>query len=112
MVMQFPSDRSLDKAPASRCELPSVAASNVVDPDVPDEVSSAASSSLWGTFVVLVEDDQGAREALEEQLKAWGVQFCSGITGDDVLPKLLSMEQRVDAILADLRLPGRLDGIA
>jgi signal transduction histidine kinase/CheY-like chemotaxis protein len=68
--------------------------------------------SLKGMHVLLIEDDQGAREALEAQLDAWGVSYCSGPSSDDVLTAVLTADRNVDMILADLRLPGELDGIS
>jgi DNA-binding response OmpR family regulator len=62
--------------------------------------------------VVLIEDDEAARDALETQLDAWGVSFLSGSEIDAVLPECLASGSTVDMILADLRLPGKLDGIA
>ena len=68
--------------------------------------------ALRGMHVLLIEDDQAAREALEAQLEAWGVSFLSGAEVGAVLPECLASGRVIDMILADLRLPGKLDGIA
>jgi CheY-like chemotaxis protein len=81
-------------------------------PTLVSDAGALPMSRIQGMHVVLVEDDQGAREALEAQLESWGVCYYSGATSDAVLPAVLTKERRIEAILADLRLPGRLDGIA
>jgi CheY-like chemotaxis protein len=71
---------------------------------------SSDSVQLGEGFVVLVEDDQQAREALEAQLNAWGLEFSSAGSLDEIL-SCLKQNRRVDAIIADYRLPGKGDGI-
>src|SRR5690606_32926253 len=68
------------------------------------------SIQLGEGFVLLVEDDQQARRALEAQLNAWGLEFSSAGSLDEILC-CLRQDKRVDAIIADYRLPGRRDGI-
>jgi signal transduction histidine kinase len=68
--------------------------------------------NLHDMHVVLIEDDQGAREALQAQLESWGVSYFSGSSFEEILPFIMSAEGKIEAILADLRLPGPLDGVA
>jgi signal transduction histidine kinase/CheY-like chemotaxis protein len=71
-----------------------------------------AASGLGEMYVLVVEDDHEAREALEAQLDAWGVLYTSGSRVEELLPEVLSLGRHVDAILADFRLPGGTDGVS
>lgn len=66
---------------------------------------------LRGLYIVLIEDDQEARDAIEAQLDEWGVMYTSGISVEQVMKVHTQNVKRVDRIVADFRLPGRLNGI-
>ena len=68
-------------------------------------------AALAGTHVLLVEDDQDAREAIEAQFDEWGVTYSSGISVEHVMNIHANAPRVVDAIVADFRLPGPINGI-
>jgi signal transduction histidine kinase len=72
----------------------------------------ATRDQLRGAYILLVEDDQEAREALQAQLDEWGVVSSVAGTMDEVLHAHAASERSVDAIIADYRLPGERNGIA
>lgn len=66
---------------------------------------------LRGMYVLIVEDDFEARDALQTQLAEWNVFYSSASNIEEALREHSSSDRRVDAILADFRLPGSRDGI-
>jgi two-component system, cell cycle sensor histidine kinase and response regulator CckA len=68
----------------------------------PGEQSGA---SLGGSeTILLVEDDPGIREAAREYLKCLGYRVLRAGNGEDAL-RVAQSEARVDALIADLRMP-------
>jgi signal transduction histidine kinase/CheY-like chemotaxis protein len=61
---------------------------------------------LVGAYVMLVEDDAGARRAFAELMEGWGVLVVSGATADEALDCDRQSDRIVDAIVLDYRLPG------
>ena len=59
--------------------------------------------------VLLIEDDEHAREVLEGVLKATGLSVFSVQTGDEAV-ELFEQGWSFDLLVTDIRLPGRLDG--
>ena len=65
-----------------------------------------AGGDLTGKCVLLIEDDQEVRAALESQFAAWGM-ICASASNVQEAMRLGSAEgARVDRIVADFRLPG------
>ena len=60
--------------------------------------------------VLIVEDDRDVREALSNLLRSWEVRFDAVRNGTDAL-HLLGSGCLYDVVLADYRLPGRLNGL-
>ena len=62
-------------------------------------------------YVLVLEDDRLSREAIEAQLSSFGVLCVSAPSVDELLALNEMNDRVVDAIIADFRLPGRLNGI-
>lgn len=73
---------------------------------------SAAQAALAGLYVLVIEDDPEAREALQRRLEGWGVLSCAAAGADEVLALHEGNDRMVDALLVDFRLPGPRDGVA
>ncbi len=61
---------------------------------------------LAGWHVLLIEDDQEAREAIETQLAEWGIVCSSGFSVETAIEACSQTELPVHRIIADFRLPG------
>ena len=59
--------------------------------------------------VLLIEDDEVAREVLEGVLEAYGLTVTAVDTGDEAI-ELLEQGFQFDLLITDIRLPGRHDG--
>ena len=77
--------------------------------DAPEDAASFG--DLAGTRVILVEDDQDARQAIETQLTEWKVDFVSGSSAEEVLRRSAEPGVRFEGIIADYRLPGSMNGL-
>jgi len=60
--------------------------------------------------VLLIEDDEDARGAIEGQLSEWGVVCAGGINVEEAMGSWAVSRVPVDRIIADFRLPGTLNG--
>jgi two-component system, sensor histidine kinase len=69
---------------------------------------------LTGTVVALIEDDEGAREALRDRLVEWGCDVVAGESADDVVRELKehAMMGNVHFIISDYRLRDGNTGIS
>ena len=67
--------------------------------------------ALPNMYVLLVEDDHEARKALQTQLGEWGILSRSASCVREALQGLSESDRRVDAIIADYRLPDEMTGI-
>jgi signal transduction histidine kinase len=66
-----------------------------------------------GTSIALAEDDDDAREAMEGWLRDAHCRVIAAHSGDALLQRLdAEPGLRPDALITDLRMPGRLDGLA
>jgi nitrogen-specific signal transduction histidine kinase/CheY-like chemotaxis protein len=66
--------------------------------------------SLAGTYVLIVEDDVQARDALQAILRDWGADYASGATLDDAMLGAHGTGRHVDVLLVDYRLPNGVRG--
>ena len=82
------------------------AAGKAVVKDVPAREAPSARS---GT-VLLVEDEQTLRVALEKALDKRGFVVISATHGEEALAKLLTSTQEIDVVLLDITLPGMSGG--
>lgn len=67
--------------------------------------------ALGGT-VAVVEDDPAVRRALVTLLRDWQCAVVAAANGADLLAALAEARARPDVVIADLRLPGGMDGLA
>jgi two-component system, sensor histidine kinase len=65
---------------------------------------------LSGQYILLIEDDQEVRAALESQFAAWGMVCTSASNAQEVMQLWRAEGARVDRIVADFRLPGGTNG--
>ncbi len=70
-----------------------------------------SSGEIAGMYVLVLEDDRLSRDAIEAQLSSFGVLFVSAASVEELLALNEMNDRVVDAIIADFRLPGRLNGI-
>jgi len=82
-------------------------------PGVVDKDASSFDGAivLPGAYVLVIEDDSRARDALQALLEEWGVLCSSGANLKEALQAHAATDRRVDAIIADFRLPGQWNGI-
>jgi signal transduction histidine kinase/ActR/RegA family two-component response regulator len=76
----------------------------------PPASSAAATSNLRGLSVLVVDDEEGVRLAMQTLFQGLGCQ-CSAVAGRETALEA-ARESRPDIVLADLRLRGNDDGIA
>jgi two-component system, sensor histidine kinase len=76
--------------------------------------STSSTPDLTGMVVVLVEDEQGPRDALRERLVEWGCYVVEGESAEEVIGKLQSedLETGPHFVLSDYRLREGKTGIA
>lgn len=65
---------------------------------------------LAGAYVLVIEDDHEARDAMLALLDEWGVICSSGASLEEVLVDAASSVRTVDAVISDYRLPGGRNG--
>lgn len=65
---------------------------------------------LEGAYVLLIEDDTEARQAILALLDDWGVVHASGATLQELLVELEADGRDPDALITDFRLPGETNG--
>jgi CheY-like chemotaxis protein/DNA-binding FrmR family transcriptional regulator len=103
--------------PARRAPAP-VQQAAVPEPALSDEAARLASMQSQveallapePTHVLLVEDDPVAAEVLRTGLDQMGCSVTVAATGEDALAMLKRQDCAVDWLLADIVLPGRVDG--
>ena len=71
--------------------------------------SQAILRGLAAVSILLIEDDEYAREILEGVFKAYGLTVTAVDTGDEGL-ELLEQGLSFDLLITDIRLPGGRDG--
>ncbi|GAA0581744.1 ATP-binding response regulator [Caenispirillum bisanense] len=67
---------------------------------------------VLGGTVAVVEDDPAVRRALVSLLQDWQCTVIAAANGADLLAALAEARARPDVVIADLRLPGGMDGLA
>ena len=80
-------------------------------PREPVTLSDEDLDVLQGGFVLVLEDDRDARQALQEMLSDWGVLYSSGATLEELVSEVDDATRAVDALISDYRLPGDHNGI-
>lgn len=70
------------------------------------EADVADASLLKGLRVVLVEDDDGAREALRQRLQAWGGDVLALASPAELEERIARAMPTPDLLVTDMRLPG------
>ena len=66
---------------------------------------------LRGRYVVVLDDDQTVREAMQLLLTDWGCHVISASTVEDVIEEILQSQRQPDLIVVDYRLRGGATGI-
>ena len=94
--------------PSQESHLTSSAGALLVGPTYSNDRD--ASVDLRGMYVLLVEDDHEAREAFQTQLDEWGIVWSSARDMEAIMQAHAGTDRSVDAIIADYRLPGEMDG--
>lgn len=61
--------------------------------------------------VLIIEDDESMRDALERIFERWGLNVESVADGEQAVHTLLNSQRSFDAIVSDYRLPGAWDGL-
>ncbi len=79
---------------------------------IPAKTDLALNGTLRNAVVLVVEDDQLARDAIEGLLRQWGCAVIAARTGDDALAALAREGDAPAALLCDYRLPQGETGIA
>jgi len=69
------------------------------------------SNDLAGTIVLLIEDDKAASEATALLLRAWKCEVWCARTAEAALKMVESRAAMPNIVVADYRLPGKLDGV-
>jgi len=60
--------------------------------------------------VLLVEDHEAQRDIMRQVLEQYGYEFDVACTGEEGVEK--AREWHPDVVLMDIRMPGRIDGVA
>ncbi len=79
-------------------------------PEAADATPPRRGGPLQGRRVLVVEDDRDARQALMQLLRSWGCEVQDAVDAD-AAQALLGSGFRAEALLVDLRLPGRRNGL-
>jgi two-component system, sensor histidine kinase len=66
---------------------------------------------LRGRSVIVLDDDQTVREAMQLLLSDWGCNVIAAATLDDAIAQLQQSPRKLDMIIADYRLRGGANGI-
>ena len=61
-------------------------------------------------LVLIVDDDAGVRHALAERLRGVGFKVCVASNADEAVT-LLNSSLPIDAVVTDVNMPGKFDGI-
>jgi signal transduction histidine kinase/ActR/RegA family two-component response regulator len=75
------------------------------------DLTGPDASILWGSFVVLIEDDRQARESMVQALSEWGVMVVAASGVQQLEVELTESERLVDAIVSDYHLPAGRSGL-
>jgi signal transduction histidine kinase/CheY-like chemotaxis protein len=94
----------LGRGSCTSIRLPAIPTYTVVPP-VRGHLSREDLETLRGAHVVLIEDDQAVRFALESLLTEWGVGVTSGVSFEVVMLEPAIRERAIDAVITDYRLP-------
>lgn len=78
--------------------------------EAPPSSDQPVESPVWGAYVMLIEDDRGARESTVALLEELDVIVCSGATATEALEDHGPSERFIDALICDFRLPHGVDG--
>jgi signal transduction histidine kinase/CheY-like chemotaxis protein len=80
---------------------------------VPDLASSTAdATALAGAFVLIVDDNEENRYALEATCNRWGVHSVAACSADDAVAQLAHHLRTPELIISDFRLDNGEDGFA
>jgi CheY-like chemotaxis protein len=60
--------------------------------------------------VLYVEDHEAQRDIMQQVLEQWGYEFDVACSGEEGVEK--AREWHPDVVLMDVRIPGRIDGVA
>jgi CheY-like chemotaxis protein len=61
------------------------------------------------TTILLVEDDNVIRMLVNDYLEEFGYRVVVAASGDDALP-ILVKDKKIDLLMTDVRMPGKLNG--
>ncbi len=75
-------------------------------------LARGANDSLWGAFLLVVDDDALVRDAMGSLLRQWGCEVAVAANTEEAVTALDRAERLPDALLCDYRLPGEETGIS
>jgi len=71
-----------------------------------------SAAAIFGSFVVVVEDETEQREAIAALLRHWGCHVVAAATAADAIAQLADHMRLPNVVLADYRLPDSSTGLA
>jgi len=84
---------------------------DAVSSDSPLAVHDDVAALPAGLFVLVVDDDDGNRSALQALCVRWGCHVVVGASGEQAMAALAGHLRTPDLVLTDLRLGGVMDGL-
>jgi CheY-like chemotaxis protein len=73
--------------------------------------TATARETLQGSFALIVDDDEGNRQALQALCARWGCHVAVAATGEAAMAELSHHLRAPDIVLTDLRLGDAMDGL-
>ncbi len=100
----------IDSQPGAGTTVTLVLPGLVAPPPVPPAAPSASDAPLQGS-VLLVEDNQAVADATRALLESFGLDVRPARDADEALTVLQQDRAKVDVVLSDILMPGRIGGL-
>lgn len=107
-------DGALHEANLGASEPRAASYASALSAPVPEVIASDVDlvhDSTDEACVLIVEDDESMRDALERMFERWGLSVEAVADGEQAVHTLLNSQRSFDAIVSDFRLPGAWDGL-
>jgi signal transduction histidine kinase/CheY-like chemotaxis protein len=77
----------------------------------PQQIEIGSQGTLFGSFIVVVDDEQDIRAAMETILETWGCHSLCASSAEDAVRQLEKHWREPDLVISDYRLRDGLDGL-